>query len=301
MKKIKAFILIVISALLLLPTLSIDAAAATYDEDNMWDTDVYNVDWSSGKIETWVHHKDIYTKNIFGVEKLFYQRTFVAIKVTDRYDGIIENLTRLECKYYIDGELYHVQKELLGDEYHSYYFNDLNVHSKEGQFCMLNDEVEDAYFTEMSSYPGDANYLWAWNYAVWDIEYMYVWYVNSEGVECAASFYPNGEHPLYDDEGNLIGIFDANGNLCDGITLDSNGIPVYDDTLLEVELDNQVVETIKTEKTGGDLIDTYLSEFSNLSNTAIEIIKWMVYGLGIILIGYILIKIWSLFPKRRND
>ena len=146
-------------------------------------------------------------------------------------------------------------------------------------------KVSDVVFdkdTFEKSYDGKAQYYWVWNYNVEDILYMYVWY-EIDGVEYASSFYPNGEHPMYDEDGNLIGIFDENNQLCDGLTLNNIGVPVHSDSMEEVDLGKQVQGTITLPPSS--IIDILPS--TDNSNKILSILSLIV----VLFIGYKVIDV----------
>lgn len=224
-------LLFFIISVLFICGLNLTASAKTIVSDE--DYTIYDTTWTKANVDYWVKYDNI----VFG----FGDRTTCFLKITDSDGEYINNLTRLKCQYVIDGDLYTVNQEYKGDV-NKFSFG--SVFSKEGQFFSReNDEsyrysdkeLENIFKYSDPKFSGHANYQWTWNFHVTDIVYLYVWYENADGEEVASSFFPNGEHPMYDEDGNLLGIYDVEGNIVSNTSIDESGMIVEIDPITNEE------------------------------------------------------------------
>lgn len=216
------------------------------------DTSYYSEDmkWSKMDVDYWVVREEY----LFGK----IDKTNCYIKIYDENGNPIDNIHRLAAQFKIGNETFTIEKNSVNKRY----FTFGNLLSKEGQFSPRNTSADYEYdktlqkqFSNPSSeneeaYTGHANYLWKWHYYVTGIEYMYCWYDDENGEEVAASFYENGEHPVYDEDGNLLGIYDKEDNLIDNNYLDEHG---------------QIIEIDPESGKESDLLDEYEQKRGDIS------------------------------------
>lgn len=197
------------------------SAATTADDYVPDDPSIYDVSWTAAKVKYWNYKRSL----MFGIDK-----TYSYIRITDKNDNFIDNLTRLEATFKIDGEIIHVNNELDYLDKNGY----VGWPKKEGTLYTMENWEESSSlwglnqeecYIEFDDYQ-ECNYVWYWTYDVKEIVYLYVWYLDPlTGEEVAASFMPNGEHPKYNADGTLAGIYDTEGNLLEGYGLSDKGIP----------------------------------------------------------------------------
>lgn len=195
-----------------------------------WNTEVYDRKWVLANVDYW----NVYSKSDFG----FVDVTTSYIRITDTAGELINDITRLECQYKIGGEVHTVNEELEDSKWIY-----LDAFSKKGHFePFKNDwllhymdtvEGHNYWLFKDSEHPYQkCNYQWWWKHKVTDIIYLYVWYIDpTTGEEVAGSFFPNGEHPKYDENGVLEGIFDLNDQLIPGATMDKDGMIIESSTM----------------------------------------------------------------------
>lgn len=222
--KIKAVskkLIVILSVLLLgLVTFICFAGQVNVSAASVSDTDkgIYNTNWSIGKVKYYINRQ-----NILGIDK-----TNLYISLVDENGKHLDNVTKIEMTYFIGGENYHVIKDV--EKYtNNYHIRFSNMFSKEGQLSKAvngDNVLFHKKFTDSKYEDVTIDYVWFFNFYVSDSVILYAYYKDPvTGKDSAISFFPDGEHPMYDDYGNLIGIFDADGNLLENCTLNENGIP----------------------------------------------------------------------------
>lgn len=232
-KKVFATLILICSFIGLLFSGVFSVSAQTKDDEQYkpgCDTSIYNRDWRKAEVDYWV----VYSKRNFWMTDV----TTCFMRITDEDGNMLSNLTRLECQYKIGKETFTVNEELKEHK-----FIDFNLYDKKGHFQTLNnpwvlhygDTVEghNYWLFKDSEHPYQkCNYEWNWCWKVTDIIYLYVWYLDPlTGEEVAGSFFPNGEHPKYDENGVLQGIYDLNGVLVSDATLDKDGMIINTSTM----------------------------------------------------------------------
>lgn len=190
--------------------------------------ELYDTEWSKAKIS-------------FYCERFRYivnDQTIHYLRIT-KEDGktFINNITHLSASFEISSSgkktNIKVDKDLSSNRFDSDFFTFGNMLSKEGQFCKIGaydnkhnskKKFKDEHDKDVTY--EECNYKWMWNWYVTKIVYLYVWYEDpTTGKQVAGSFMPNGEHPLYNEDGTLKGIYDVDNNLMSNMTLNKNGIP----------------------------------------------------------------------------
>lgn len=187
--------------------------------------------WKQASVAFYSKHK-----KFMGIDKTFH---YIQIKTEDKSE-FINDITRLEAGFFIADsgtEIYrHIVKENSGNT--SGIFKSENVLSKDGELFPCTDEVNKANEgkifekydattnTTTQSLYEKCNYQWTWNWYVTKCIYLYVWYIDpTTGEETAASFFEDGAHPLYNEDGSLKGIFNSNNEIIENKTLNKYGIP----------------------------------------------------------------------------
>lgn len=199
------------------------AESNTVDNTNK---EIYNTDWTKANVKFFR----------IGVQSLFFYRTTHYIRITNENGEFIDNLTYLSASYEVkQGNKtydYKVDKAITTDSHG--FFKLGNVASKEGQLEKITDDLTNTmnYSVKFKDENGnaveyeDCNYIWAWNYNITKIIYLYVWYLDpNTGKQVASSFMPNGEHPMYNEDGSLKGIYNVNNELVEDCVLNDRGVP----------------------------------------------------------------------------
>lgn len=249
--KIASLLFMCVAAVMMLCTmLSINVYAATdtatttttsKDSYVPEDPTIYDTNWSKANVKHWLYQKPVF--------KVFW-KTYSYIRITDKNGKFINDITRLEATYIRNGEQVHINQKL--DENVSVWNT-----SEDGQLTTWREHCDNSVFG-LDSYEEcleefndfkSCNFVWRWNAKVTEIVYLYVWYLDpTTGEELAASFCPNGEHPKYDSEGKLTGIYNTEGELLEKYTLNEKGIPsmiATDGTLTPVLTpEDQLVDSV---------------------------------------------------------
>lgn len=248
------------------------------------DPAIYNTEWTQAKVNYWLIRSRL---TLFGGI-----RTISYIRITDQKDEFITGVTRLKACYKIDGKDYLVNKEISNKGNQDHIFSVGNIASKEGQFtncsksdneyCMKKDFKD---FDKADSEFKECNFKWMWNYKVTEIVYLYVWYLNPEtGREVAASFMPDGAHPLYDENGILKGIYDADGNPLKDYSMGADGI-IADETGKDIitPADQFVgeIENVTLFKTASDSINNFLDTMLQVFILMLGVVVFMVLIWGV--------------------
>lgn len=198
------------------------AESSTTDKTNK---EIYNTDWTKANVKFFKEQLNF----------LGFTKTWNYIRITNKNGKFIDNLTYLSASYEIKKGSktynYKIDKAITSDS--NGYFKLGNVFSEEGQLEKISEKQNKYnYSLEFKDDNGnavkyeDCNYVWCWNYNITKIIYLYVWYIDPvTGKQVASSFMPNGEHPLYNEDGTLKGIYDVDNNLMTNMTLNANGIP----------------------------------------------------------------------------
>ncbi len=198
------------------------AESSTTDKTNK---EIYNTDWTKANVKFFKEQLNF----------LGFTKTWNYIRITNKNGKFIDNLTYLSASYEIKKGSktynYKIDKAITSDS--NGYFKLGNVFSEEGQLEKISEKQNKYnYSLEFKDDNGnavkyeDCNYVWCWNYNITKIIYLYVWYIDpATGKQVASSFMPNGEHPLYNEDGTLKGIYDVDNNLMTNMTLNANGIP----------------------------------------------------------------------------
>ncbi len=223
-KMLSKKLIVMLSVLLLaLVTFICFAGQVNVSAASVSDTDkgIYNTNWSIGKVKYYINRQKKFLG--MGVDK-----TYLYISLVDENGKHLDNVTKIEMTYFIGGENYHVIKDV--EKYtNNYHISFSNMFSKEGQLSKAvngDNVLFHKKFTDSKYEDVTIDYVWFFNFYVSDSVILYAYYKDPvTGKDAAISFFPDGEHPMYDDNGNLIGIFDVDGNLLDNCTLNENGIP----------------------------------------------------------------------------
>lgn len=188
------------------------------------DKSLYNTDWTKANVDVFVDRWHILTLD----------KTYHYLRITDKDGKFIENITDLEATFIISssGKKYQIDVTKSKSD-NTTFFEFGNVLSKEGQFSAISASKNNSNIGKtFENSNGDivkyqeCNYQWKWNFYVEKIVYLNVWYLDpNTGKKVAGSFMPNGEHPLYNEDGTLKGIFDVDNNLVEDMTLNDAGIP----------------------------------------------------------------------------
>lgn len=210
----------------------VSANAATTDTPTIdkTKTELYDTKWTKANVEFFC----LRAKLKFGFIPVF-DRTQHYLRITDNDGNFINNITYLSASFVISSggkeTSIKVDKEITSD-YHAGIFTIGNYLNKEGQF--QKNTSSKSFLESQEFYDNDGkkvdykecNYMWMWNWYVKEITYLYVWYDDpTTGEQVASSFMPNGEHPLYNEDGTLKGIFDVDNNKVENMTLNEYGVP----------------------------------------------------------------------------
>lgn len=294
-----------VSLISLFVFIGVSASASTVTEsyDPSWNTDIYNTEWTKGNVSYWIHRYKTFL--------MWGDRTDCFIRITDENGDLIDrkSVTRLEAQYKIDGKIYHVNKEIDDDilSVGNAKFT-INSSSKEGFFTLIDNyhysynsaQVEaKRIFKDSDKEYEECNFIWRWNHKVTEIVHLYIWYENENGDEVASSFFPNGEHPLYDEDGNLLGIYDLEGNLLSNTFLDEDGMIVeFDPTTNE----HNPLLTFEDQMCGEVVGNSYdwlgSFDFVNSTNTIQKMLMIIGFILLIVLLYPLYLNISKFFYKK---
>lgn len=199
------------------------------------DPGIYNdCEWSKANVEYWVQHSKQFL--------WWGDQTKSFIRITNEDGEMVDTITRIEAEYelndwghnrvykYVNRNLYAYDGSLFG------FFNGQlweawgQANSEEGHFSKITEALQNegrsaGLVNDSGADYKDCNYVWHWNHNVEKILYLYIWYLDVDGTEKAASFLPNGEHPIFNEDGEFEAIVDVNGNILEGYTLSEYGIP----------------------------------------------------------------------------
>lgn len=233
-KKIGSKFLAVLSILMIgivmMLCLGTTANAAEVSIEDKTKFELYDTKWNKANINFYC----LRTKLKFGFIPVF-DRTQHYLRITDKNGNFINNITHLAASFIISssGKEYvvKVDKEITSD-YHAGIFTVGNYLDKEGQFQKNTSSKSFLEKQEFYDIDGkkveyeECNYMWMWNWYVKEITYLYVWYIDpTTGEQVAGSFMPNGEHPMYNEDGTLKGIYDLNDNKVEDVILNDYGVP----------------------------------------------------------------------------
>lgn len=282
-----------------------------FTDSNIWkpkDTDKYNVKWAEGNVKYWTYRfKPTINPLTWGY--LWDDMTVAYIRITDNNDKLLDNVTHLECKYEVDGKVYHVDEDInltyldksgfisLG-EYglftsYDYYWDKVSVSTTVFKHDKLAKIFDGSDGSEVYK---KCNYIWQWGENVTNIQYLYVWYLDPvTGEENALSFYEDGLHPLYNEKGDLLGVYDKDGNLVDKYTLSNNGLIADSNTKEEIDL---IGDQLGGESSNGKKLGNFLDEiedyfgglFGGIEDKVVKPIKIISLLIGIV--GLIFISKW---------
>lgn len=260
-----------------------------------WDPSIYNTEWIQANVKYWVYKFGVSWYNPFSWNYAWDDRTVSCIRITDQKGNFINDVTRLEASYIIGGKQYWVNEEL-DDQYlnksgfihederghftsYDYYWGKIDYSTTIFKHDRLKKEFKDYEL---------CNYIWDWSYDVYDIVYLYIWYLDPEtGKEVAGSFMPDGAHPLYDENGVLKGIYDVDGNPLDDYSLGADGI-IEDETGKDIiTSDDQKVEEIRKEST----IFKYINIFQKTSEGISDGLRLACYVIFYIVVAIICVLI----------
>lgn len=192
--------------------------------------ELYDTKWTKANIKFFCLHAKLKFGFIPG-----FDRTEHYLRITDKDGNLIENVTHLAASFIISSggkeTSIKVDKKITND-YHAGVFTIFNYANKEGQFQKNVSSKKFLYEQEFYDENGnkveyeECNYMWMWNWYVKEITYLYVWYIDpTTGEQVASSFMPNGEHPMYNEDGSLKGIFDVDNKKIDDCILNEYGVP----------------------------------------------------------------------------
>lgn len=253
-------------------------------------------EWSKANVEYWSQHKDIF----LGIGN----KTRSFIRITNEDGEMVDTITRIEAEYELNdwghNRVYkHVNRTLNtfdGNWYNVFstswdlYMAALN--SEEGAFNKITESQQDqarkaGLVDEKGNEYKDCNYVWEWNHNVEKILYLYIWYLDSEGTEKAASFLPNGEHPIFNEDGEFEAIVDLEGNILEGYTLSEHGIPQDEMGSDLVTVEDQLQGELKSEKFSFNMFELLGVQTGTNLNTfqTILTIVALVLGFALILIA----------------
>lgn len=285
------------------------------------DKEAFNVNWDYGEAKHWTYHT---RRRVLGINTNNYI-TYNFIRIEDKNGNLVDSskITRLAAKYEIDGEAYTYCNEidnkdivvLFGQEYLKW--NDLYEADKEG--VLIFDDSEDiAEGKPMNSDKSvsklydnyeDCNLIWLWclnKLYVTDIMELYVWYETDEvdennvSVIEATSFVNdgtyNGLHPMYDDNGEFIGVYDAEGNLADGYSVNEIGM-ICNASGIEIDLSKE-----QTQGTLENVPKSIISIGKDDEDNVFDNVKMMFFTtIGVVLVVSIIYgfgKVVDLFKRK---
>ena len=190
------------------------------------DPGIYNDrEWSKANVEYWVQHSKQFL--------WWGDQTRSFIRITNEDGEMVDTITRIEAEYELnDWGHNRVYKRVNRNIYNfdrslSCYFNGQfwealgQANSEEGHFSKITEDLQNEAKTaglvnDSGTEYKDCNYYWNWNHNVEKILYLYIWYLDVDGTEKAASFLPNGEHPIFNEDGEFEAIVDLEGNILEG-------------------------------------------------------------------------------------
>lgn len=207
---------------------NVPVSAATSTSIDETKVGLYDTDWSKSQIKVFVERGHSFFFNSIDITTHYLRIT------KDDGKTMIDDLTHLSASFEIsnggkkinikvDREIMSEGKTLIPS----------NAFSKEGTLTRIDPDTNDNNFGKKFKNQNnkeveyeECNYEWQWSWYVTKIVYLYVWYIDPDtGKQVAGSFMPNGEHPLYNKDGTLKGIYDVNNKLVENMTLNENGIP----------------------------------------------------------------------------
>lgn len=315
--KIKIAIVLAIGVLIsLLMMFTLTSHASTNDTNfNESDKTKYNTDWSYGSAKHWTYSLPVY-KGMFWWKSLDYYVIYNFIRLEDKDGNLLDasKVTHLVAKFKVNGieDVYEEdnlllinggrgQAKLNDTSGQLFYTNENNgimddlALGGSSKYIVKNLFKDDKYAYEST------NLCWYWRFDsekyVTEIMEMFVWYMeeNSSGKmeEVATSFVNdknyNGLHPMYDNNGEFLGIYDADGNLAEGYSLSKIGL-ICDADGEEIDLSD--------EQTRGNIIVK-----GNDDESDIDIKKILSLCLGIggcIALIYVASSILKLFDTKSN-
>lgn len=311
--KIKIAIVLAIGVLISLFMIfgfTTNASTSSGTDFNNSDKSKYNTSWSAGTAKHWTYTEPVYS-GMWWWKKLDSYATYNFIRLEDKEGNLIDSskITYLVAKFEVDGEKYVVEQyadeiifkfgkysgDVLNDPYGALLSHESfdNVIPGDSGMRVKNIFKADKYNYETT------NLCWVWEFedsVVCNIMEMYVWYqVENVGgaaggatsiyEEVATSFVSDdkyeGLHPMYDETGELTGIFDADGNLAEGYSLSTFGM-ICDAEGTEIDLTD--------EQTQGSVIITGDTGANNNDNSGLSlegILKLMLGIAGCVALVYV--------------
>lgn len=263
------------------------SSAASYGEDG-YDTSVFDTTWTKSDAETWIYRFKSDWWNPMSWGYTWDKHTVAYIRIVDEKGKKINDITRIEAKYIRNGKLEHVQRDIdlnyvsspgiidFGSEgiftSYEYFWDEIDVSTTVFKHDKLSKTFDDYQ---------ECNYIWEWKANVTKIMCMYVWYLNDSGNEVASSFYENGAHPKYDENGKFLGIYDTKDELLKNYNLNENGLITCD----EMEIDLSEKQIIDEKEGSGSSYDfpSIIPGLKDASDTVKNIINGLVLVISVIL------------------
>ena len=293
--------------------------ASTHDVDfNDSDKTKYNTDWSYGNAKHWTYSLPLY-KGAFWWKKLDKYVIYNFIRLEDKDGNLLDasKVTHLVAKFKVNGIEYVKEEDnilLINGGRGQAPLNDVSgtlFYSNENNGIM--DDlalggsrkyiVKDLFKDKKYAYES-TNLCWYWQFDsekyVTEIMEMYVWYIDEsstgEKVEIATSFVNdknyNGLHPMYDENGALLGIYDSDGNLANGYSLSKTG--------MICNVDGEEID-LSDEQTKGSIVVPIPNE-PKINNSIERIIQMALGIIGCIAIIYVInliLRFFEFLPKKK--
>lgn len=190
----------------------------------------------------------------------------------------IENCVEMQIIFKLDGDKQYreVKQSNTGK---TLIFKVENVFSKNGQFFTASKSLQNDFKKEVIpklniNYPYEEmpDYMWAWNYKVNEVHTVYIWTEVEAGTVVQGSCYENGLHVEYDENGNALGVFDANGNYIENIKYTNSGIILNDDGSYRLPENSAIKDVIYDGDDTNQTLDKILVILELIVNLAIVIL-----------------------------
>lgn len=141
------------------------------------------------------------------------------------------------------------------------------------------------------------------HFACKDLNFVYCTYVTVGQEEVHGSFYEDGLHPEYDEDGNITGVYDAEGNLREEYTWDEFGTPIDAKTGKYVIAENQIHSVAKRTSIFGNLFSKLRLnlDFGSFGNGLLSLAKLLLGLFVFFLMFYLIVKLIGLVKNWKNS
>lgn len=287
--------------------LTSNASTSNYKPD--WDTSIYNTSWNQADVKYWLYKHNAKWYNPLSWGYIWDDTSVSYIRITDKSGNLINDITRLECSYIIDGKEMHVNEKIDKDKLYKsgiVEFDDCGIFTSYNLYWEKHStstivfkhdklsKIFDGSKKGETKYQ-ECNYIWEWKGDVSEIQYLYVWYIDeTTGKEVASSFYENGAHPKYDENGNFLGVYNSNDELLEGYSISNNGLLTY----------NSEEINLKDEQKGGSSGkgEDGKDDDNNLF-TSLEYILKLMLGIsgciGLVFVIVLILRFFDLLPNKK--